>query len=49
MELPNCVEKTGQLVAKKTGNENSPNANLVLSICKLIVYLTIPIKNVIEF
>jgi hypothetical protein len=33
-----------QLVAKKkTGNENCPNVNLVLSICQLIVYLTIPI------
>jgi hypothetical protein len=28
----------------KTGNENFPNVNLVLSICQLIVYLTIPIK-----
>jgi hypothetical protein len=26
---------------KKTGNENFPNVNLVLSICQLIVYLTI--------
>jgi hypothetical protein len=33
-----------QLVAKKTGNENVPNVNLVLSICQLIVYLAIPIK-----
>jgi hypothetical protein len=33
-----------QLVAKKTGNENFPNVNLVLSICQLIVNLTIPIK-----
>jgi hypothetical protein len=34
-----------QLVAKKkTGNENFPNVNLVLSIYQLIVYLTIPIK-----
>jgi hypothetical protein len=29
---------------KKTGNENFPNINLVLSICQLIVYLTICIK-----
>jgi hypothetical protein len=29
---------------KKTGNENFPNVNLILSICQLIVYLTIPIK-----
>jgi hypothetical protein len=29
---------------KKTGNENFPNVNLVLSICQLIVYLTILIK-----
>jgi hypothetical protein len=29
---------------KKTGNENFPNVNLVLSICQLIVNLTIPIK-----
>jgi hypothetical protein len=34
-----------QLVAKKkTGNENVSNVNLVLSICQLIVYSTIPIK-----
>jgi hypothetical protein len=33
-----------QLVAKKIGNENSSNVNLVLSICQLIVYLTTPIK-----
>jgi hypothetical protein len=33
-----------QLVAKKKGYENFPNVNLVLSICQLIVYLTIPIK-----
>jgi hypothetical protein len=33
-----------QLVSKKSGNENFPNVNLVLSICQLIVYLTIPIK-----
>jgi hypothetical protein len=25
-------------------NENLPNVNLVLSVCQLIVYLTIPIK-----
>jgi hypothetical protein len=31
-----------QLVAKKTG---FPNVNLVLSICQLIVYLTIRIKS----
>jgi hypothetical protein len=29
---------------KKTGNENVPNVNLILFICQLIVYLTIPIK-----
>jgi hypothetical protein len=29
---------------KKTGNENFPNVNLVLSICQLIVYLTVPVK-----
>jgi hypothetical protein len=33
-----------QLVAKKTGNENFPNVNLVLSICQLIVHWTIPSK-----
>jgi hypothetical protein len=34
-----------QLVAKKTGSENFPNnVNLILSICQLIVYLTIPTK-----
>jgi hypothetical protein len=33
-----------QLAAKKkTGNENFSNVNLVLSICQLIVYSTIPI------
>jgi hypothetical protein len=39
------------LQKKKTGNENFSNVNLVLTICQLIVYLTItmPIKNVIEF
>jgi hypothetical protein len=34
------------LVAKKSGNENFPNfpnVNLILSVCQLIVYLTIPI------
>jgi hypothetical protein len=25
-------------------NENFPNVNLILSVCQLIVYLTIPIK-----
>jgi hypothetical protein len=39
-----CVHNIIQLVAKKTGNENFPNVNLILSICQLIVYLTIPIK-----
>jgi hypothetical protein len=29
---------------KKTGNENFPNVNLVLNICQLIVYLTVPKK-----
>jgi hypothetical protein len=33
-----------QLVVKKSGNENFPNVNLILSICQLFVYLTIPIK-----
>jgi hypothetical protein len=33
-----------QLVAKKSGNENFPNVNLILSVCQLIVYLAIPIK-----
>jgi hypothetical protein len=37
-------QKIVQLVAKKTGNENFPYVNLVLSICQLIIYLTIPIK-----
>jgi hypothetical protein len=31
-----------QLVAKKKGNENFPDVNLVLSNCQLIVYLTVP-------
>jgi hypothetical protein len=39
------LQKLVQLVTKKkTGNENFPNVNLILSICQLIVYLTIPIK-----
>jgi hypothetical protein len=29
---------------KKTGNENFPNVNLVLSTCQLVVCLTIPMK-----
>jgi hypothetical protein len=29
---------------QKNENENFPNVNLVLSICQLIVYLTIPVK-----
>jgi hypothetical protein len=29
---------------KKMGNEILPNVNLVLNICQLIVYLTVPIK-----
>jgi hypothetical protein len=33
------------LVAKKTGKENFLNVNLVLSICQLIVYLTIPTND----
>jgi hypothetical protein len=41
----NLLKHTVQLVAKKTGNENFPNVNLVLSICQLIVYLTIPVKQ----
>jgi hypothetical protein len=34
----------GTVGCKKKGNENVPNVNLILSICQLIVYLTIPIK-----
>jgi hypothetical protein len=34
----------GSWLQKKTGNENFPNVNLVLSICQLIVCLTIPVK-----
>jgi hypothetical protein len=30
-----------QLIVKKTGKEKFPHVNLVLSICQLIVYLTI--------
>jgi hypothetical protein len=38
------LQKLVQLVTKKkTGNENFPNV-FDLSICQLIVYLTIPIK-----
>jgi hypothetical protein len=33
-----------QLNSEKTGNEIFPNVNLVLNICQLIVYLTVPIK-----
>jgi hypothetical protein len=33
-----------QLVAKKTGNENFPNVNLVSSICQLIV----PVKQFLK-
>jgi hypothetical protein len=29
--------RSSTVVAKKTGNENFPNVNLVLSICQLIV------------
>jgi hypothetical protein len=36
-----------QLVAKKSGNENFPNVNLILSICQLIVYFTIPTYQII--
>jgi hypothetical protein len=32
-----------QLVAKKSGSENFPNVNLILSICQLIICLTIPL------
>jgi hypothetical protein len=33
---------------KKTGSENFHNVNLVLSICQLIVYLIIPIKEFLK-
>jgi hypothetical protein len=33
----NCRPLLVQLVSKKSGNENFPNVNLVLSICQLIV------------
>jgi hypothetical protein len=36
--------KNQDWLQKKTGNENFPNVNLVLSICQLIVCLTIPVK-----
>jgi hypothetical protein len=42
--IPGVGLRDIQLVSKKSGNENFPNVNLVLSICQLIVYLTIPIK-----
>jgi hypothetical protein len=37
-------EASPQLQKKKTENENFPNVNLILSICQLTVYLTIPIE-----
>jgi hypothetical protein len=40
------VLETTYSLLQKTGNENFPNVNVVLSICQLIVYLTIPIKYV---
>jgi hypothetical protein len=43
--LPNVNVVKCTVVAKKTGNENLPNVNLVLFLCQLIIiYLTIPIK-----
>jgi hypothetical protein len=33
---------------KKTRHNSFPNVNLVLSICQLIVYLTIPIKSILK-
>jgi hypothetical protein len=39
-----CRVLVVQLVAKKSGNENFPNVNLILFICQLTVYLTITIK-----
>jgi hypothetical protein len=41
-----------QLVAKKSGNDNVPNVNLILSVCQLTVLdktYQIILKNVIEF
>jgi hypothetical protein len=37
-----CPEQYSWL--QKTGKENFPNVNLVLSICQLNLYLTISIK-----
>jgi hypothetical protein len=44
-DFESCAEFEPELFANKTGNENFPNVNLVLSICQLIVYLTIPVSN----
>jgi hypothetical protein len=38
-----------QLVAKKSGNENFPNVNLILSVCLLDNTYQIILKNVNEF
>jgi hypothetical protein len=43
-KFPDFQRTYNWLQKKKTGKENFPNVNLVLSICQLIVYLTIPIK-----
>jgi hypothetical protein len=34
-----------QLNSENTGNEMFPNVNLVLNICQLIVYLTVPLPS----
>jgi hypothetical protein len=51
LRITDYLFKSYSWLQKKTGNENVSNVNLVLTICQLIVYLTMtmPIKNVIEF
>jgi hypothetical protein len=49
LRITDYLFKSYSWLQKKTGNENFSNVNLMLTICQLIVYLTMtmPIKNVI--
>jgi hypothetical protein len=51
LRIKDYLFKSYSWLQKKTGYEIFSNVNLVLTICQLIVYLTMtmPIKNVIEF
>jgi hypothetical protein len=51
LRITDYLFKSYSWLQKKTRNEYVSNVNLVLTICQLIVYLTMtmPIKNVIEF